>query len=71
MPLRSAANGLHDADGSESSTAASVCSASQALSEPNENGASAPPATARSSSPSRSRRQASPMATADDEQAVE
>jgi hypothetical protein len=34
-------------------------------------GASAPPASAIGVSPDRTRRQASPMATADDEQAVE
>ena len=71
MPLRFFENGLHDADGSIASMAASVCSASQAFKEPNESGASAPPAIATSRSPPATRRQASPMATADDEQAVE
>ena len=36
MPLRFFENGLHDADGSAGSIAASVCSASQAFSEPND-----------------------------------
>ena len=71
MPLRFLENGLQDADGSPASIAASVCSASQAFSEPKDSGASEPPASARSSSPEATRRQASPIATADDEQAVE
>ena len=71
MPLRSRANGLHEAAGFRTSIAASVCSASQALSEPNASGASAPPASARSRSPLAMRSAASPIATADDEHAVE
>ena len=71
MPLRFAAKGLHDAHGAAVSMAASVCSASQAFIEPSDKGASAPPAMATSSSPRWMRSQASPIATADDEQAVE
>ena len=71
MPLRFFENGLHEADTSTGSTVANVCNAAQALSEPFDNGASAPPAIANSSSPRAMRCQASPIATADDEQAVE
>ena len=71
MPLRFFENGRHDAEGSSASMVATVCSASQAFSEPGDNGASAPPAMATSSCPQATRIQASPIATADDEQAVE
>jgi hypothetical protein len=71
MPLRFFENGLQEADGVSSSMLAKVCSASQAFNEPNERGASAPPAIARSRLPPATRNHASPMATADDEQAVE
>ncbi len=71
MPLRFFENGRHDADGSSASIVATVCNASQAFSEPGDNGASAPPAIATSSSPRATRSQASPIATVDDEQAVE
>ena len=71
MPLRLPAKGLHEADGSAASMLATVRSASQAFSEPKASGASVPPASAMSRSPWASRSQASPMATADDEQAVE
>src|SRR4051812_4376251 len=70
-PLRSFANGLHDAEGPSASSHASVFSASHATRVPNESGASLPPANMISVSPLAMRRAASPMATADDEQAVE
>ena len=71
MPLRFIENGRHDADGSSASIEARVRSASQAFNEPFDSGASVPPASATSSCPQATRIQASPMATVDDEQAVE
>ena len=70
MPLRSRENGLHEAGALAGSILASVCSASHALSEPSDSGASAPPATDMSRSPRAMRSHASPMATADEEHAV-
>src|SRR5688572_5048416 len=70
-PLRAFANGLHEAEASSGSSVANVLSASQAFSVPNVSGASLPPAIITSSSPVEIRFQASAIATADDEQAVE
>src|SRR3954471_2954158 len=70
-PLRSFANGLHDAEGPSASSHANVFSPSHATRVPNESGASLPPASMMSASPLAMRRAASPMATAEDEQAVE
>src|SRR6188508_1779902 len=70
-PLRFFANGLHDADTSSGSSTASVLSASHAFSVPKVSGASLPPAIITSSSPEAMRLHASPIATADEEHAVE
>src|SRR5450830_1450778 len=71
MPLRFFEKGLHEADGCTTSMLASVCSASHAFIEPNESGTSDPPAMAISRLPLATRSHASPMATAEEEQAVE
>ena len=71
MPLRFFANGLQEADAWFKSTLARVCSDSHASNEPSDSGASDPPAIATSSSPCVNRNQASPIATAPDEHAVE
>ena len=71
IPQRFLANGLQEALASISSMRASVRIACQAINDPNDRGASAPPAMATSSSPRRRRNHASPIATDDDEQAVE
>src|SRR5262245_49140545 len=70
-PLRFFANGLHDFDGSSGSSTANVFSASHAFKVPNVSGASLPPAIITSRSPVAMRFHASPMATADEEQALE
>src|SRR6185437_9783098 len=70
-PLRLAEKGLQEAEGSLGSSLARVCNASQAFSAPNDSGASEPPVMARSISPRRTRSDASPIETADEEQAVE
>ena len=71
MPVRFFENGLQDALGATTSLLASVCIASHAFIEPSASGASEPPATARSTAPLATRSQASPIATPEDEQAVE
>src|SRR5688572_23043389 len=70
-PLRFLANGLHDADTSSGSSIANVFSASHAFKVPNVSGASLPPAIITLSSPVAMRFHASPIATADEEQAFE
>src|SRR5687768_1010785 len=70
-PLRFLANGWQEADASSGSSIANVFSASQALRVPKVSGASLPPAIITSSPPSAMRFQASPIATADEEQAFE
>ena len=70
-PLRSAANGLQLFAGSTGSGGASVFSASHATSVPRFRGASDPPAIITSTSPPAMRIAASPIATAEDEHAVE
>ena len=66
-----AANGLQLAEASAGSSAAIVFSASHATSVPRLSGASLPPAIITSTWPEAMRSAASPIATADDEQAVE
>jgi hypothetical protein len=70
-PLRFLAKGLHDVDASSGSSVANVFSAAQAFSVPNVSGASLPPAIITSASPVAMRFQASPIATDDEEQALE
>ena len=62
---------MHDAAGSTGSSVASVFNASHAFKVPSVNGASAPPASITGAAPLRIRSQASPIATAEDEHAVE
>ena len=71
QPAAVLAKGLHEAAGSSGSSVASVFNASHALSVPKLSGASLPPAIITSVSPQAMRRAASPIATADDEHAVE